>query len=175
MVNADYERSLFHGLRSPDPSEIDPHVVVRSWQGRIPIIAPAATPEAQVDHEEVLPGWNALDHVGWVGAQGHIIQEELGFDRRDQTPVGVEVKACTIIGVGDRPSQRCAAARGARRGIEEPTRPGFQRIRRLLESRMGNRGKKEFIQILRRMEVFEEAKLIDRERRLSVSPSRCAW
>ncbi len=33
---------------------------------------------------------------------------------------------------------------------------GFQRIRRLLESRMGNRGKKEFIQILRLMEVFEE-------------------
>jgi hypothetical protein len=32
----------------------------------------------------------------------------------------------------------------------------FQRIRRLLESRMGNRGKKEFIQILRLMEVFEE-------------------
>ncbi len=34
---------------------------------------------------------------------------------------------------------------------------GFQRIRRLLEGRMGNRGKKEFIQILRLMEVFEEA------------------
>src|SRR6476620_7935503 len=34
---------------------------------------------------------------------------------------------------------------------------GFQRIRRLLESRMGNRGKKEFIQILRLLEVFEEA------------------
>jgi hypothetical protein len=34
---------------------------------------------------------------------------------------------------------------------------GFQRIRRLLEHRMGNRGKKEFIQILRLMEVFEEA------------------
>ena len=33
---------------------------------------------------------------------------------------------------------------------------GFQRIRRLLESRMGNRGKKEFIQILRLMEAFEE-------------------
>jgi len=33
----------------------------------------------------------------------------------------------------------------------------FQRIRRLLESRMGNRGKKEFIQILRLLEVFEEA------------------
>ena len=33
---------------------------------------------------------------------------------------------------------------------------GFQRIRRLLESRMGNRGKKEFIQILRLLEVFEE-------------------
>src|SRR4051794_40311321 len=31
----------------------------------------------------------------------------------------------------------------------------FQRIRRLLESRMGNRGKKEFIQILRLLEVFE--------------------
>src|SRR6202035_2453104 len=34
---------------------------------------------------------------------------------------------------------------------------GFQRIRRLLEGRMGNRGKKEFIQILRLMEVLEEA------------------
>src|SRR5215208_3517074 len=34
---------------------------------------------------------------------------------------------------------------------------GFQRIRRLLESRMGNRGKKEFIQIPRLLEVFEEA------------------
>jgi transposase len=34
---------------------------------------------------------------------------------------------------------------------------GFQRIRRLLESRMGNRGKKEFIQILRLLEAFEEA------------------
>ncbi len=34
---------------------------------------------------------------------------------------------------------------------------GFRRIRRLLEGRMGNRGKKEFIQILRLMEVFEEA------------------
>ena len=34
---------------------------------------------------------------------------------------------------------------------------GFQRIRRLLESRMGNRGKKEFIQILRLLEVFDEA------------------
>src|SRR3954467_7953921 len=33
----------------------------------------------------------------------------------------------------------------------------FQRIRRLLESRMGNCGKKEFIQILRLLEVFEEA------------------
>src|SRR4051794_35890581 len=33
----------------------------------------------------------------------------------------------------------------------------FQRIRRLLESRMGNRGKREFIQILRLLEVFEEA------------------
>jgi hypothetical protein len=32
----------------------------------------------------------------------------------------------------------------------------FQRIRRLLESRMGNRGKTEFIQILRLLEVFEE-------------------
>ena len=30
----------------------------------------------------------------------------------------------------------------------------FERIRRLLESRMGNRGKKEFIQILRLLEVF---------------------
>ena len=34
---------------------------------------------------------------------------------------------------------------------------GFQRIRRLLEGRMGTRGKKEFIQILRLLEVFEEA------------------
>jgi transposase len=33
----------------------------------------------------------------------------------------------------------------------------FQRIRRLLEARMGNRGKKEFIQILRLLEPFEEA------------------
>jgi hypothetical protein len=30
---------------------------------------------------------------------------------------------------------------------------GFQRIRQLLEARMGNRGKREFIQILRLMEV----------------------
>jgi transposase len=33
---------------------------------------------------------------------------------------------------------------------------GFQRIRQLLEARMGNRGKREFIQILRLMEVFPE-------------------
>ena len=56
---------------------------------------------------------------------------------------------------------------------DRPTPPGFQRIRRLLESRMGNRGKKEFIQILRRMEVFEEAKLIDREPRLVETALNC--
>jgi hypothetical protein len=33
---------------------------------------------------------------------------------------------------------------------------GFQRMRRLLEARMGDRGKREFIQILRLMEVFAE-------------------
>jgi len=32
----------------------------------------------------------------------------------------------------------------------------FNHLRRLLESRMGNRGKREFIQVLRLMEVFDE-------------------
>ena len=45
---------------------------------------------------------------------------------------------------------------------------GFQRIRRLLESRMGNRGKKEFIQILRLLEV-----LIDVPVRCHRTTSRC--
>ena len=34
---------------------------------------------------------------------------------------------------------------------------GFQHLRRLLEARMGNRGKREFIQVLRLMEVFPKA------------------
>jgi hypothetical protein len=32
----------------------------------------------------------------------------------------------------------------------------FEHLRRLLEARMGNRGKREFIQVLRLMEVFDK-------------------
>jgi transposase len=37
----------------------------------------------------------------------------------------------------------------------------FARLRRLLEARMGNRGKREFIQVLRLMEVFEKGLVAD--------------
>jgi hypothetical protein len=37
----------------------------------------------------------------------------------------------------------------------------FDHLRRLLEARMGNRGKREFIQVLRLMEVFEQGQVAD--------------
>jgi hypothetical protein len=37
----------------------------------------------------------------------------------------------------------------------------FDHLRRLLEARMGNRGKREFVQVLRLLEVFEQGQVAD--------------
>src|SRR4051812_22001531 len=74
--------------------------------------------------------------------------------RADLRPQSVRLRSQALPGaVGA--EARCAGPAAPLQSWNLPE--AFQRIRRLLESRMGNRGKKEFIQILRLLEVFEEA------------------